>query len=839
MTRHPAVIRRELHAGWELSAGSGPVPDAVAGLTVPAAVPGCVHTDLLAAGLIADPFLDDNATGQQWIGLTDWTYATRIHVEASEPGAYHELVFEGLDTVATVLLDGQVLGEVANQFRTHRFDVTDRLAATNLDLEIRFRSPIRYANAESARLGARPRPFPMPFEAIRKSPASFGWDWGPGTFTSGIWRPVRLETWTVARLRTVRVAATPQGPGGVVEADVDVDRCDDTTDVTVTVALGGASTSVTLGAGQTSARLSLAVPDARRWWPIGHGEQPLYDVEVVLAAEGQQLDVARRRVGFRTVRWETAPDADGTPFTLVVNDRPIFVKGVNWIPDDLFLVRVDRARYEQRLIQAVEANVNLVRVWGGGIYESDDFYDLCDELGLLTWQDFAFACSAYPEEEPLRGEVVAEARDQITRLAHHASLVLLNGNNENLWEYEDKGWAPLLDGLTWGAAYYYEVLPALVAELAPHVPYTPGSPFSPGGQEANAEAHGSVHVWDVWNEKDWTRYRDRRPRFVAEFGWQGPPTWSTLTHALSDAPLTPESPGMIAHQKAVDGHAKLTRGLVPHFRVPADMETWHWAMQLNQALAVTAALEHYRAWAPRTMGAIVWQLNDCWPGTTWAAIDTLGRPKPLYYALERAFAPRHLSVQPTSDGLMVAVSNDTGAPWTGPLRSRRLDMQGEVLAEHYMDVALSPFETRRLTLDAGVCHTINAPSELLVVSLDDTRAVWFFTEPRDSTLPQAGVRLNEQAPGTIVVEAETVVRDLTFLVDKLHPDARIDAGLLTLLPGEKTTIHLTGAALDTEALADPSVMRSANELVQQPPFATKPRSCRARHTSIGALDQPQ
>jgi beta-mannosidase len=269
------------------------------------------------------------------------------------------------------------------------------------------------------------------------------------------------------------------------------------------------------------------------------------------------------------------------------------------------------------------------------------------------------------------------------------------------------------------------------------------------------------------------------------------------------------------------------------------METWHWAMQLNQALAVTAALEHYRAWAPRTMGAIVWQLNDCWPGTTWAAIDTLGRPKPLYYALERAFAPRHLSVQPTSDGLMVAVSNDTGAPWTGPLRSRRLDMQGEVLAEHYMDVALSPFETRRLTLDAGVCHTINAPSELLVVSLDDTRAVWFFTEPRDSTLPQAGVRLNEQAPGTIVVEAETVVRDLTFLVDKLHPDARIDAGLLTLLPGEKTTIHLTGAALDTEALADPSVMRSANELVQQPPFATKPRSCRARHTSIGALDQPQ
>jgi beta-mannosidase len=815
MSGHPAVIRRELHTGWELSARSGPVPGTIAGRTVPATVPGCVHTDLLAAGLIADPFLDDNATGEAWIGLTDWTYATRIHVDTPKRGVHRELVFEGLDTVATVLLDGQVLGEVANQYRTHRFDITDRLAATDLDLEVRFRSPVRHADAESVRLGARPRPFPMPFEAIRKSPASFGWDWGPGTFTSGIWRPVRLETWTVARLRTVRISATPQGQGGIVEADIDIDTVDDTTDVTVTVALPAASTTVNLGAGQTSARLSLAVPDARLWWPVGHGEQPLYDVQVTLAAAGQQLDVAHRRVGFRTVRWETAPDAEGTPFTLVVNDRPIFVKGVNWIPDDLFPVRVDRARYERRLTQAVEANVNLVRAWGGGIYESDDFYDLCDELGLLTWQDFAFACSAYPEEEPLRGEVVAEARDQITRLAHHASLVLLNGNNENLWEYEDKGWEPLLDGLTWGAAYYYEILPALVAELAPHVPYTPGSPFSPGGQEANAEAHGSVHVWDVWNEKDWTHYRDLQPRFVAEFGWQGPPTWSTLTHALSDAPLTPESPGMIAHQKATDGHAKLTRGLVPHFRIPGDMETWHWAMQLNQALAVSAALEHYRAWAPRTMGAIVWQLNDCWPGMTWAAVDAFGRPKPLYHALRRAFAPRHLSVQPIPEGLTVAVSNDTETPWSGQLRSGRVDMRGRVLAEHSEHAVLGPFETRRFPIESSVCRTTNPASELVAVSLDDTRAVWFFTEPRNSTLPPASVRLHQEEPGTIVVEAETMVRDLTFLVDKLHPDARIDTGLLTLLPGEKATIHLTGADLDTGALADSRVMRSANELVQR------------------------
>lgn len=218
-----------------------------------------------------------------------------------------------------------------------------------------------------------------------------------------------------------------------------------------------------------------------RWWPIGYGEAVLYDVEVSLSSGETVLDTASRRVGFRDLRWDTTPDAAGTPFTLIVNDQPIYVKGVNWILDDAFPSRVDRDRYRTRLEQAKDANLNLVRVWGGGIYESEDFYDLADELGLLVWQDFLFACAAYSEEEPLRSEIEAEARENIGRLAHRASLVLLTGNNENTWGYEDWGWKLFLDRKTWGAYYYYELFPALVSELAPHVPYTPGSPFSPGG----------------------------------------------------------------------------------------------------------------------------------------------------------------------------------------------------------------------------------------------------------------------------------------------------------------------------------------------------------------------
>ena len=253
-----------------------------------------------------------------------------------------------------------------------------------------------------------------------------------------------------------------------------------TSRVTATVSVAGVSVSAEIAAGETEATVSVSVPDVELWWPAGYGEQPLYDVEVRIEASGVVLDEARRRIGFRTVEWDSTPDDAGTPFTLHVNGVPVFVKGANWIPDDAFPVRVDRARYERRLRQARAGHLNLIRVWGGGIYESDDFYDVADELGLLTWQDFLFACAAYAEEEPLRSEVEAEARDNVTRIGHHASLVLLTGNNENLWGYEDWGWKLRLDGKTWGAYYYYDLLPSVVAELAPLVPYAPGSPFSPG-----------------------------------------------------------------------------------------------------------------------------------------------------------------------------------------------------------------------------------------------------------------------------------------------------------------------------------------------------------------------
>ena len=831
-----SLTRRPLHADWTVRAAAGPVPEPLAGLTIPAAVPGGIHVDLLAEGLIPDPFHGDNESLLAWIGLVDWTYRTTF-AWTPDGDDRHDLVFDGLDTVATIRLNGEAIGEVANQHRSYRYDVAALLREGANELEVAFRAPVPYANQASLDLGARPRPYPLPYEAIRKSACSFGWDWGIATYTSGIWKAVHLESWSTARLAEARVVATPEGDGGRVCVDVVLDRTDaggHPAAVRVTVRGPGAEGSAEVTAEATlegtEGRVEVELGDVERWWPVGHGDQPLYTVEVILERDGVVIDGAARRVGFRTVRWNTEPDADGTPYELHVNERPVLVKGVNWIPDDALPVRVDRDRYARRLRQAVEANINLVRVWGGGLYESDDFYELADEMGLLVWQDFLFACAAYPEEEPLRSEIEAEARENILRLAPHASLVQLVGNNENLWGFEEWGWKLSLDGKSWGATYYYELFPALVAELAPHVPYAPGSPFSPEtewdaasgrqtGPHPNDETRGSVHLWAQWNFRDWATYREHTPRFVAEFGWQAPPAWTTLTGSVDDDPLTPESPGMIVHQKATDGNKKLTSGLLPHFRVPADMETWHWAMQLNQALAVGAALDHFRSWAPHTMGAIVWQLNDCWPVTSWAAIDGAERVKPLYHALKRAFAPRVLTVQPRGTDLAAVLGNDTDETWRAAVRLRRMTFGGDVLAETTADVTVDPRGTLTVPIDAVVGTATDAADEVLVVEAGDERGVWYFAEPRDSALGDPGLSVSTRAVagGTEVsITAAGFARDVTLLADKAHPSAQPEDGLLTLLPGETGRIvvrHRDDVRLEADALADPRVLRSANQLV--------------------------
>jgi len=779
-----------LTEGWILRHPDG------TGDALPASVPGCVHTDLLAAGLIPDPFLGRNETEVAWVGRREWTYETELTAGAG-PHEQTDLVFDGLDTVAEILLDGRPLGRTRNMHRSYRFDVTGLSGR----LTVRFASAYAEAEAVRGRLGERPGAYAEPYQYLRKMACSFGWDWGPTLVTAGIWRPVRLERWSTARIARVRPLVTVEDGVGQIELAVDVERSRVEAPLTLEASAGGVRARARIDG--TAGTVRLRVPDVRLWWPRGYGEQPLYDVELTLSHGDEALDAWRRRTGFRTVELDTSADAHGTGFTLVVNGERLFARGVNWIPDDVFPSRITRERYRHRLEQAAGAGVDLVRVWGGGIYEDEDFYDACDELGLLVWQDFPFACAAYPEEQPLRGEVEAEARENVVRLMPHPSLVLWNGNNENLWGFRDWDWEQGLAGDSWGEGYYLGVLPRVVAELDPTRPYTAGSPWSGSWRHhPNDPAHGTHHSWEVWNRADYADYRRDVPRFVAEFGWQAPPAHATLRRALPGEDPAPDSPGMLHHQKAEDGNGKLERGLARHFAVPeGDFDRWHYLTQVNQARAVAAGVEHWRSHWPVCAGTVVWQLNDCWPVTSWAAIDGDGREKPLYHELRRLYADRLLTVRADGDGLVVAAVNQSAEDWRGTLRLRRMSVDGAPIAE--AAPALDAGGRTVAVVEVPVELLPEGPGEFLVADADGVRA-WHFPAPdREIPYPRPEFEV-ALAPDGITVTARTLVRDLLLQADRLDPGARADRGLVTLLPGEEVTIGVRGWKTP-----DPDTARSA------------------------------
>nr|BFE56804.1 glycoside hydrolase family 2 protein [Dactylosporangium thailandense] len=811
------ALLRPLHTGWTVRAAA----EAPVGETLPATVPGCVHTDLLAAGAIPDPLLDDNEERLHWIGRTPWIYS--LDFDAPETADRLDLVADGLDTVATVTLNGVEVGRTANQHRGYRFDVTGLVRPSGNTLDVRFDSAYGYAEHVRDTLGTRPNAYPEPFQYIRKMACNFGWDWGPTVVTAGIWQPIGLHAWSAARLARVRPVVTP----GRVEVLVDLERLDDRP-LTLTASCAGVESTVTVDG--STASVVLDVPDAQLWWPRGLGEPHRYELTVTLRAEtlsaetlsaDDVLDTWTRRIGFRTVELDTAADADGSRFVLRVNGEPVFVRGANWIPDDAFVTRVERTRYAERIGQAVEAGVNYLRVWGGGRYESEDFYDLADSLGVLVGQDFPFACAAYPEEEPLGSEVAAEAREQVVRLMPHPSLVMWVGNNENIWGYHDWGWPDELGGRTWGEGYYLRVLPQIVRGLDPTRPYWPGSPYSGDPQlHPNDPAHGTTHIWDVWNTHDYRHYATYRPRFVAEFGFQAPPAFATLRRAVSDDPLTPHSPGVAHHQKATGGNEKLARGLDGHFPAPEAFDDWHWATQLNQARAITFGIEHFRSLKPLCTGTIVWQLNDNWPVTSWSAIDGDGRRKPLWFALRRVYSERFFTLQPRDGGVAIVAVNDGPNPWHTAVRVRRLAFDGTEHATLTVPVAVPGGGAATVPLPPELTTPESPAAELLVADADGSRALWCFAEDVDLSYPRAAVDVRTvPAPDGVDlhITARTLARDLTVFPDRVAPAATVDDALVTLLPGESTVLRVRGiapAALpDASVWSTPPVLRTANDLV--------------------------
>lgn len=794
---------------WTVSATKTPLGN----LNLAAAVPGCVHTDLLHHNLIPDPYLDLNEHAVQWIGRTNWIYT--CHFEADAPLLSYEkieLVCEGLDTIATILLNGHEVAKTQNMHRAYRFDIKPLLGAGQNILEIVFTAPMTYGEALRDSLGDLPNAYVgMPFNFMRKMACNFGWDWGPILTTVGIWQPIYLEAWNTARIASLRplVFMNEDLSKAAVEVHLELDQTSEE-DIEILAVLSGQENKLSTRERSVTLTLNLDQPDL--WWPVGHGKQPLYNLNVSLTQKGQLLDEKTKRIGIRKTELDTSVDAIGSAFAIKINNKPILIKGANWIPDDCFPTRITKARYQQRIGQALDANMNMLRVWGGGIYEQEAFYDVCDEQGVLVWQDFLFACAAYPEEDPFWREVEAEARYQVMRLSSHPSLVLWNGNNENIEGYFDWGWRDKLDGRTWGKGYYLELLPGIVAELDPTRPYWPGSPYS-GSMEIHplADNHGTKHIWDAWNRKDYLTYRAYVPRFVAEFGHQAPPTYATLLQSLSERPLAPNSPGMLHHQKAIDGNQKLHDRLKEYFPVPEDFDDWHYAMQLNQARAIEYGVTYWRSFYPTCTGTLYWQINDCWPVTSWAAIDGYGRKKPFYYATRRFYADRLLTIQPRGNKLFVFACNDSDSIWQGTLEVLSQTFAGERLSKKILSFKVEPRSVQAVSELPAKAR--NAQQELLLAKSDEHKALWFYERDKHLIYPEADFEAKLEHHH-LTITAKTLLRDICIFVDRLHPEASISDQLITLLPGESFTFEITGLDnVTVEQLTQKPVFQCANYLL--------------------------
>jgi beta-mannosidase len=842
------MFKQFLHHDWfvQCVGDRAQVPANIRDALVPAKVPGCVHTDLLRAGLIDDPYFGLNEPKLLWIGETDWQYRTTFDAHAKLFD--HEridLVCDGLDTVAKIELNGSLIAQTENMHRGYRFDVRKHLKKGRNELAITFASPVNYAKAMCDRLSFLPSiNYGTPFNFIRKMACNFGWDWGPVVPTCGIWRRVALEAWSGGRISHVREQITLNRGSAIVDLAIQLDLTN-TEEFSIYTELGFGPNLIVDGYAKFSkdrstATLQLELDKLQLWWPKSHGAQPLYWLSTSLAEKisptkhVNRLDERSHHIGLRTVELDTSPDDIGRKFVLKVNGKPIFCKGFNWIPDDCFLDRAcEPARVRKRIQQALDANANMLRVWGGGIYETDEFYNICDEMGVLAWQDFLFACAAYPEAEPIKSEVEAEARYNVARLAHHPSLVLWNGCNENLWGFHEWStddvsgkkvpWKEQLAGKKWGPGYYLDLLPKIVAELDPSRPYWAASPWSGDpdvehGLHPNLATHGNKHIWEVWHGPgDYENYRWFSPRFCSEFGYQGPANFATMAKYFPPEDLRRGSPSMQMHQKSPGGNERNDRLLQKNFELPENFDDWIYLLQLNQARALQTGVEWFRSRQPICMGTLYWQLNDCYPVTSWSAIDCDGRLKPLWYATRKFYAPRLLTIQPETDALLLYANNDTDEPWRGKIIVRRMNFSGKELAHIETTIDANPRENvRAVALPDSIVTADDKSGELIVAEIDGVRAFHFFMPDKELNYPLPDYRVSLES-SHVTITTNTLLRDLVINIDRLDSDAVIDDNVITLLPGESHRFAIQSAKkFAQQDFQGPPIIQCANRFGKTP-----------------------
>lgn len=650
-------------------------------------IPGTVHSDLFKNKLICDPFYGENELVLQWIAECDWQYETYFDfpINFSKKKDIN-LVFEGLDTIAEILLNDKIIGKTDNMFVQYHFLLKKYLMPANNHLIVKFYSPLKYVQENKRSIKQFPSARHPDRVFIRKAQYAFGWDWGPAYPTMGIWRNVYLEQIDQIKIDAVRFN-TLSIEKDIAETETLVKLSSKIPEKFIVeaelICKGESIKRQVSGIHSSELKISIDIPDVQLWWPAGYGKPHLYDLIVrVYDDQSNLLDIKSLRIGIRKVKLHLNRN-DKNAFYFEINNKPIFLKGANWIPVDIFIPRQGKEVYENLVYSAKNANMNVLRVWGGGIYEDDFFYSLCDELGILVWQDFMFACAAYPEDEQFLANIKSEAEQTILRLQQHPCIILWCGNNENEWIwYRDTG-----NVATTMAGYgiFHQLLRKIVNEFDPYRGYWPSTPFGIE-DDPNSENSGNRHSWDIWSRwLDYKEVKHDKSMFVTEFGFQAPADYYTLKKSIPSTDFQPQSKAFEFHNKQDEGPERLIKFLAQHLPVKMETEDFIYLTQLNQGFALQTCLEHWRLRWPETAGSIIWQINDVWPVTSWSLIDSDLRKKLAYYFTKRAFNPNLIAFEESDDRVDLIYLNSNFKRTYIRLEIKKFNIKDAQLTELYSD----------------------------------------------------------------------------------------------------------------------------------------------------------
>ncbi|NJD01192.1 MAG: glycoside hydrolase family 2 protein [Ruminiclostridium sp.] len=698
------MIKLDLGGSWKMKrVGDGD--------WIPGNVPGSVFNDLLNAGRIPDPFYRDNEDEARIIASYDYEYEREFNI-GPELLEYDKLFLrcDGLDTLTEIRINGGIIAKTDNMHRIYEFEIKEYLHGDLNKINIIIYSPLELMERKQ-----RERPLlhgtgSIPGNAyIRKAHCMFGWDWGPQIPDCGIWRDISIIGFNTARLDDIYVVQSHEAGKVILDIRARAENWDTAVlslEALITAPDGTVFPALAEVTGFEN-HMSVGINSPQLWWPNSFGKQPLYKVEVRLKKGGELLDTANLNIGLRKLRVKREKDQWGETFEFEINGYSIFAMGADYIPDDNLLSRCSRERTERLIKDCVEANFNCIRVWGGGVYPEDYFYDLCDSYGLLVWQDFMFACSVYEMTPEFAGNIRHEARDNVKRLRHHASLGLWCGNNEMEWGWNDWNFEKTPRLRADYIKQFEVLLPEVAAEVDPNTLYWPSSPSSGGSfDRPNDDNMGDVHYWEVWHSlKPFTEYRKHYFRFCSEFGFQSFPCLKTVESFTLPEDRNVFSRIMEKHQKNGAANGRILFYLSDNFKYPRDFDSLLYTSQILQAEAIRYGVEHWRRNRGRCMGAIYWQLNDCWPVASWSSIDSLGRWKALHYYAKRFFSPILLSACEEGSGVELHVTNETMSGVSGEISWKLRDNASNILSEGREKAVVAP-------LSSALCAGMDFPGIL-------------------------------------------------------------------------------------------------------------------------------